>query len=196
MNVYHRAGTGRPIRVLWTLEEIGVPYELTVLTAEEMQQEDYLRIQPLGRAPGFVGDDGPLFESSAICLHLAEAYPDAGLLPAAGTYERAQVYQWVFFAMTEIEPPMLEIWHHREAAPQIVDGLLERAQAAVDVLESAIGGREFLVGDRLSVADIIAARVAGFIPAVGAGELGPNVQAYIERHAQRPAIQRALAKVA
>ena len=58
------------------------------------------------------------------------------------------------------------------------------------------GGREFLVGDRLSVADIIAARVAGFIPAVGAGELGPNVQAYIERHAQRPAIQRALAKVA
>ena len=98
MRLYHREHAGRPIRVAWMLEELGEPYEITTMTREEGKSEEHRARHPLGRVPVLEDEDGFVFESAAICLHLADLNPDAGLAPPPGTHERALLYQWTIFA--------------------------------------------------------------------------------------------------
>jgi glutathione S-transferase len=80
MRLYHSART-RSTRVLWTLEEIGVPYEITVLTVEERRGEQHRQRDPLGRVPVLELADGQtLFKSAGICLYLTDRYPALGSL--------------------------------------------------------------------------------------------------------------------
>src|ERR1019366_3742256 len=94
MRIYHRRGAGRPIRIVWTLEELGVSYDLVTLTSEEAAAGEHRLRHPLGRVPVLEDDEGTVFESTALCLHVADLHPDAGLAPAVGTRDRALVYQW------------------------------------------------------------------------------------------------------
>ena len=97
----------RSSRVLWLLEEIGAPYELVQLPGAQRRSEEHLSRHPLGRVPAMeLGDGTMMFESAAICLQLADLNPDAGLIPPVGSAERALVYQWVLFGMTELEGPL------------------------------------------------------------------------------------------
>src|SRR5438270_12938652 len=107
MRVIHRQHAGRPLRVAWTLEELGEPYELTTMTPEEGRSAEHLARHPLGRVPVLEHDDRFVFESAAICLHLADLHPDAQLVPELGTHDRALVYQWAVFSPAEIEPPLI-----------------------------------------------------------------------------------------
>src|ERR1700747_3269271 len=89
-------------RVLWLLEETGKPYELTILgdRPSRLADPEHMRRHPYGRVP-VLDDDGTLiFESGAICLYVADRYPDTGLLPTVGTPARGLAYQWSFFAYT------------------------------------------------------------------------------------------------
>src|ERR1044071_6850246 len=122
MRVYHREHAGRPVRIPWTLEEIGAPYELVVMSREEGAGEEHRRRHPLGRVPVLEDDDGTLFESAAICLHLADRHPDAGLAPAPVTYQRALVYQWSIFAPAELEPPLFAAWVQAQRDPERAKG--------------------------------------------------------------------------
>jgi glutathione S-transferase len=89
------------------LEEIGKPYDVVPIAREDRRSREHLARHPLGRVPVVELDDGTyLFESAAICLQLADLYPDAGLIPPVGSQERGIVYQWVLFAMTELEGPL------------------------------------------------------------------------------------------
>src|ERR1700751_4697194 len=105
MRVFHREHAGRPIRVAWTLEELGQPYDLETMTYEQGLTDEHRARQPLGKVPAVDDGEGYVFESGAICLQLADLPPDAGLIPPVGTHERALVYQWVVFAPAELEPP-------------------------------------------------------------------------------------------
>ena len=80
MRVFHRERAGRPLRVLWMLEELGEPYELIVMTREEGRGADHRGRHPLGRVPAIEDDEGVVFESAAICLHLGDRHPESGLL--------------------------------------------------------------------------------------------------------------------
>jgi glutathione S-transferase len=117
LRVYHREYAGRPIRALWTLEEIGAPYELTLMSWEEGSAEEHRARHPLGRVPVLEDDEGYVFESTAICLHLADLHPQAELLPPPGTHERALAYQWSCFAPAELEPPLIEAAIFRGSDP-------------------------------------------------------------------------------
>jgi glutathione S-transferase len=195
MRIYHRPGAGRPIRVVWTLEELGVAYELVVMTPEEVAGEHRSR-HPLGRVPVLEDDDGPVFESTALCLHLADLHPGRGLLPAVGTHERALVYQWAFFAMTEIEPPAIESRRTRERSPGIADAAVERVCSAVAVVADALQGREYLVADRFTIADVVVSEVVRVAARVGALEPSGRIAEYQVEMEARPARQRAATKLA
>jgi glutathione S-transferase len=195
MRVYHRDGAGRPIRVLWALEEAGVPYELVVLSVEDAAAPEHRARHPLGRVPVIETGDATLFESTALCLHVAELRPAAGLIPAPATTQRARLYQWLFFAMTELEPRMIETYRLRDVAPDLADAAAERCASALEVFEQALAGHDYLVGDAFSVADIVAGEVARLVGRLGAASLGPNVGAYVERLQLRPARQRAAARI-
>ena len=183
----------RSSRVLWLLAEIGAPYELTKLTPEERRSVEHVARHPLGRVPALELDDGTvMFESAAICLQLADLRPDAGLIPPLGSSERALVYQWVLFAVTELEAPLFR-WI-RDAAQESADqSARDRFAQAAAALETALNDHDWLVADRFTVADVLCASVLGGAHSRGLLEEWPRLRAYIERGEARPAFVAAAA---
>jgi glutathione S-transferase len=193
MRVYHRERAGRPLRVIWILEEAGAPYELTVMTREEGGAEEHRRRHPLGRVPVIEDDEGFVFESAAVCLHLADLHPEAGLIPPTGTHDRALVYQWACFAPAELEPPLFEAWLQAERDPDRAAAGRERFRAALTAVADALDGNQYLVGDGLSVADVMVGSALMFTARAGiADEVPASLQDYTQRLTERPAFQRAL----
>jgi glutathione S-transferase len=183
----------RSSRVLWLLAEIGAPYDLTKLTPEERRSTDHLARHPLGRVPALELDDGTvMFESAAICLQLADLHPDAGLIPPLGSAERALVYQWALFAMTELEAPLYR-WIHEAVGDSADPSARERFAQAAAALETALNDHDWLVGDRFTVADVLCASVLASAHSRELLETWPGLQAYVERGEARPAFVAAAA---
>jgi glutathione S-transferase len=197
MHVYHREHAGRPIRVVWTLEEIGEPYELTTMTWEEGQGEEHLARHPLRRVPVLGTDDGYVFESAAICLHLADSNPEAGLAPPLGSHERALVYQWACFAPAELEPSLIEGAIYADSDPERAAKARERFYKGAEAVAASLDGNEYLVGGRFSVADVLVSTTLSFTARARFPEgLPPRLADYVARLSARPAYQRALAQTA
>jgi glutathione S-transferase len=195
LRLYQRQGAGRPLRVRWALEEAGAEYDYVAMTREVGLGEEHAKRHPLGRVPVLETDEGLLFESAALCLHVADLHSEAGLIPAPGSQERGLVYQWCFFAMTELEPALTRAYVARRDGD--ADGIaraLERLAKAAAVLAAALEGRSYLVGDRFTIADVVA---GGVVESARRFELFPDepvLQAYLERLDARPAKQRAYAE--
>jgi glutathione S-transferase len=196
MRVYHRPGAGRPVRALWALEEAGIPYELEIVSKEGERGERHRARHPLGRVPVLETDDGRLvFESSAICLYAAELAPEADLIAADGSLERALAYQWIFFVMTEIEPPAITAMRARAGGEGENESALRAVGRGLDAVETALADRDHILGESFSVADIVVSEVTKMTGRLEVGEPGPNLFAYFERVAARPARERAVARI-
>jgi glutathione S-transferase len=183
----------RSSRVLWMLEEIGAPYELTEIKGAERRSEEHLRRHPLGRVPALELAGGTtMFESAAICLQLADLNPEAGLIGPVGSPERGLAYQWVLFAVAELEGPLFR-WI-RDIGEGVSDSpAQDRFADAAAAMQSALAERDWLLGDRLSVADVMCASV---LQGANSRELlrpWPALEAYVQRAEARPAYARAAA---
>jgi glutathione S-transferase len=195
VRVYHREHAGRPLRIIWTLEELEAPYELTVMTPEEGKGAEHLARHPLGRVPVLEDDEGCVFESAALCLHLADLYPDKGLVPALGSHDRALVYQWTTFAPAELEPPLFEAWTQAERDPERAAKARRRFGKAAAAVAAALDGQEYLVAGDFTVADVLVGTALLFTARAGiADELTPALNDYLARLGARPAFQRAIAR--
>jgi len=193
LRVFHRTRAGRPLRIIWTLEEVGEPYELTVMSREQSRGEEHLGRHPLGRVPVLEDDEGFLFESAALCLHLGDLHPEAGLVPALGTHDRALVYQWATFAPAELEPPLFEVGSQAERDPERAAIARKRFDAAAGAVARALDGDQYLVGGRFSVADVLVGTALLFTRRVGIeDELDPSLKSYVGRLTERPAFGRAV----
>ncbi|HEV3048121.1 MAG TPA: glutathione S-transferase family protein [Solirubrobacteraceae bacterium] len=191
--LYHREHAGRPIRVAWVLEELGEPYEVTTMTREQGAGEEHRARHPLGRVPVFEDDDGFVFESVAICLHLADLHPEAGLAPAPGTRERALLYQWSVFVPAELEPPLIESAIYAQSDPERSAKARGRFDKAAGAVSNALDGRDHLVGEGFTVADVLVGSALAFTQRIGfADELPASLRDYMARLAERPARQRAV----
>jgi glutathione S-transferase len=193
IRVFHREHAGRPLRVAWTLEELGHPYDIEVMTYEEGRSAEHVARHPLARVPVIEDDDGVVFESAAICIHLADLHPDVGLMPPLGTHERALAYQWSIFAPAELEPPLIEAAIFATAQPERAEKARNRFAAAAEAVGKSLGGDEYLVGDRFTVADVLISSALGFTSRAGfPAVLGPTLTDYVARLQERPAYQAAL----
>lgn len=194
MRIYHREYAGRPIRAAWTLEEAGAPYELVKMSTEEGKGEEHRSRHPLGRVPVLEDDSGRmLFESAAICLQIADTHPQAGLIPAPGTHERALVYQWTVFGPAELEPPLIETAMYAQSDPERSAKAQARFEKGVAAVSEALGDREYLVGDAFSVADVMVGSALRFTARAGRPELlTDSLTAYTARLSERAAFKRAL----
>jgi glutathione S-transferase len=196
MLVYHRSGAGRPIRVIWALEEMGLPYELTTVTSDEAAAPEHLARHPLGRVPVLEDRSGPLFESAALCLHLADLGAPDALIPAIGTRARALVYQWTLFGMTELEAPIVQAFRCQDEAPDVARRARQQAARAAAGIDRALDGRPYLVGETLTVADIVVSEVLRIVRRVGGDDLSAGLVTYLDGLKQRAARARAVAKLA
>jgi glutathione S-transferase len=152
----------RSIRVRWTLQELGVPFEAirVNMLAGENKAPAFLKINPAGKLPALIDGDLMLTESVAICLYLAEKYPEKGLMPR-DLGQRAELYRWLMFAATELEQPLWRIARNLNVYPEDKRVPADIANARDDfatmaaVLEEHLTSRQFLVGNSVTVADLI-----------------------------------------
>ena len=188
-------GMARDMRVRWALEEIGVPYQVRLLSFDEMKEPDYLASQPFGQIPAYEEDGLTLFESGAIILHIGDRH--GGLWPN-DLHGRARAIAWMFAALNTVEPPIVErempkylerdqSWY--EARMPLLDS---RVKQRLTELSNWLGDREWLEGD-FSAGDLLMVTVLRRLTGSGLLELYPNLPPYIARAEQRPAYQRAFA---
>jgi glutathione S-transferase len=194
-------GPTRSIRVRWTLQELGVDFEaITVnLVAGEHRSPAFLKINPAGKVPVLVDGELVLAESVAIVLYLAEKYLDRGFLPT-DFGERAELYRWLLFAATELEQPLWRIARHTSLYPETkrlpADVTLAREdfKPMAAVLEEHLKGRQFVVGNTVTVADFVLAYTLDWANEVRLLDGFPTLREYMERMEARPHAPPRIAK--
>ena len=199
--LYHSPRT-RSVRVLWLLEELGLPYELHTLafSPDSLKGADYLKINPLGKVPTITDGALTMFESGAIVEYLLERYGDGRLAPKVGTPARGTFLQWIHFAEATCLPPLSDLAQHTIFKPEgeriaaVVPDAQARIAGWLAVLERALAGQQCLLGDDLTGADVMVgyslllAKWFGLL----AESSYPSLGAYVARLEQRPALQKAL----
>lgn len=198
MKLYFHPMT-RATRPRWILEELGQSYELAPIDVMKGEQKhaDYMKVHPLGVLPALQEDGFTLMESAAIVMHLADKFPEKGLAPAVGSQERAEYYQWILFAMTEAEPPLVQILYHTrflpeaERSPDVIAKSSKRFKTVANVIQDRMQGREYIVGNRFTAADIVLGGVVNFGNMLGQIGDHPGLQAYAKRLMERPAAKKA-----
>ena len=187
------AGLARDMPIRWALEEAGQPYDVRLVTFEEMKQPAHLALQPFGQIPTYEDGEVALFESGAIVLHIAERH--AGLLPEheAG---RAKAISWMFAALNTVEPPIVERDHvkyfeaDRSWQAERFAMVDDRIRTRLDQLAAALGESAWLAGP-FSAADVLMVHVIRRLEGSGILEDYPILLDYIARAAGRPSYKRA-----
>lgn len=179
----------------WMLEELGRPYEVVTLDyGTTMKAPDYLAINPMGKVPALVhhaaDGDRVVTEAAAICAYLADAFPDAGLLPDAKG--RAPYFRWLFFAAGPVEAAVIDRHLKVEVAPEqkMMVGYGDY-DAAVTALEGAMpAGEGWIAGERFTAADVYVGSAVVWGLEFGTLPERPGMRAYAERLKARPAYQK------
>lgn len=189
----------RSTRPRWLLEELGAPYEMVRLdpAKKENRTPEYLAIHPLGQVPALVDGDTKIFESAAICMYLADKFPEKRLAPAVGTKERGEYYQWMVFAMAELEPPIYTVFLHTSMLPEprrmpaLVEPAKEKAGEVLRALERHLANdRHFMVGTTFTAVDVVMGALLNWSRSMGMLDGLPNLQRYAAAMFDRPAAKR------
>ena len=186
-------GLARDMRIRWALEEAGQPYDVRLVTFEELKQPPHLALQPFGQIPTYEDGDVALFESGAIVLHIAEQHE--GLLPQHKS-ARATALSWMFAALNTVEPPIVErdyvkyfeadkSWQSERFV--MVD---DRIRTRLNQLAAALGHANWIAGP-FSAADILMVHAIRRLEGSGILEDYQVFMDYIARAAERPAHERA-----
>lgn len=184
----------RASRPRWLLEELGLPYEMERIDPRN-KPANYDALHPLSHVPVIQDGDFAIFESAAICIHLAEKA--GNLVPALGTAERAHYYQWMFFAMTELEPQIMIISAENHLAAdkrntEKSDHARDSFQTACVGLTRALGDRPYLLGD-FTALDVVLGSVLLWSRLFHLLDAAPALSAYCDRLKARPAYLRTIA---
>ena len=143
------------------LRELGVDHELVLVDRKtrEQKSEAYLALNPTGRIPTLIDQGQIIFESGAICLHLCEKHPETGLAPTPNEQNRAEFLQQLFYLTTTVQPELMVYFYPKKhtsdpsTADQIKAVQEERVTQMFSLLDQSLKGRNFLVGDSLTLVD-------------------------------------------
>ncbi|MGG6898856.1 MULTISPECIES: glutathione binding-like protein [Rhizobium] len=199
--------TPNGVKVSIALEELGLPYEphLVSFSANDQKSPEFISLNPNGRIPAIIDPNGPdgkpigLFESGAILVYLAEK---TGKLMPQDAARRYETLEWVFFQMAGVGPMFGQFGHFfKFAADKVannsypVERYRDEAKRLLSILESRLQGREWIMGDDYTIADITTFPwVRGVDVFYGGREVlefesFPAVMAWLERALARPASQ-------
>ena len=201
---YHPSNASMAPHLL--LEEIGAPFELVFVDRANGAHKSatYLALNPNGLIP-VLEEDGELvlFETAAICLHLADTHPQAALAPAIGTPQRAHFYKWLAWLTNTLQATLIvyfypERWADTpEAVAEVKAHAEQKVGAMLDQLDTELArhGGPWLLGAEYSAADAYALMLCRWTrglnrPARSLPQLGP----YLQRVLARPATQRVFAR--
>ncbi len=215
MITVHHLENSRSQRVLWLLEELGVPYEVKRYERDKktnLAPEELLKVHPLGKSP-VIDDNGEVIaETGAIIEHIVDTYGQGRLVPARGTPEHRRYKYWLHAAEGSYMPPLVQalFLNRMDTAPLpffarpvakkltqgVRDGYLNHTTKALfDNLDAELSKSEWLAGKDFSAADIIMSFPAeAALTRIDAAKAAKNLKAYVDRLHARPAYGRALEK--
>jgi len=188
------------------LEEIGAKFSLDYVdrAADAQKSAAYLKLNPNGLIPVLVDGDLVLYETAAICLHLADTHPAAGLVPPVGTARRAELYKWLMWTTNTLQAALVLYFYpdrwvdagNADAAAQVKAHAEEKVGGLLDQVDARLAGhgKNWFLGESYSVLDpyllVMGRWTRGFgRPARSLPHLGP----YLQRMLSRPAVQRVFA---
>ncbi len=207
MKLYGMAPS-RSFRALWALDETGIPYEYIPIKlfvnageSSSAQNPDYTALNTQGKVPTLVDGDFILTESAAIVNYIGRKSPQSRLIPDNDLQEQARYDELMYFILAELEQPLWSNGKHRFALPeaQRIPQMLQTANfefaKAVSTLDHLLQGREFAIGNRFTMADILLAQTFNWAMRFNF-EVPEHYLALRERHYQRPAAVRAMQIIA
>jgi len=178
------------------LREAGYQFDLDKVDLAKKQTasgEDYGKVNPKGYVPALRLDDGQvLTEAGAILQYLADHKPDSGLAPKAGTMERYRLMEWLNFIASEIHKTLGALFNPK-ITPEWKDNQIALFGRRCDVLVRTLDGKQYLMGDKFSVADAYLFTILGWANLFKLDmNKWPALQSYTARVAARPAVQQAM----
>jgi glutathione S-transferase len=177
----------RAARSLWALEEVGAKYEHIPMPTTEAKTPEHLKRNPNGHVPVLEDDGHYIWESMAVNLYLAEKYGKGGLWPS-DALGHADAYKWSFWGISEVEPHLLAILVNRVLAPaeqrdeKAAQKAVDALKAPLKVLDDSLKGREYLLGNTFTIADLNAAAVLSWAPMMRLDlSATPTAQAWLQK---------------
>jgi len=188
----------RSLRPLWCLEEMGLDYELEIMPfPPRFEREGYLDINPLGTVPAFTDDGITLTESTGICQYLVQKYGPTPLAVRPDEPGYGDFLNWLYRSDATFTFPLALILRYTKLEPeermnpQVVEDYTIWFFSRIRAVEAALDGKEFLVADRFTIADIAVGYALHFGMRLGLSErYKPNTARYLQALLQRPAFQR------
>ncbi len=178
----------RALTTDWMLREVGAEHEQVHVDFANggAATDEYRAINPMGKVPALVDGDVVVTEVAAICAHLADRFPDAGLAPPVGSPQRGAYFRYLFVPGTTLEPMFTLHQHEVTGIPpqQAGWGDRERCMATIEVMTPAEG---WALGDQFTAADVVFGGTLNFASVFGwVPDPTPKVAAYIQRIRSRP----------
>ena len=194
LKLYH-ASPSRSSIALWMLEELGEPYELELLSlkAGDNLKPAYLAVNPMGKVPTLVDEGIAVTEVAAICCHLADKYPKAGLAPAIHDPLRGPYLKWLFWGPSCMEVAIVEHHLKHPPGPRAMMGWIDY-DTTMDILDKALAKGPYILGERFTAADVVIGAGVNWGLMFGTIPKRPTFEAYAARLRARPAMQRQMAK--
>ncbi|WGT63498.1 glutathione S-transferase family protein [Variovorax paradoxus] len=170
----------------WMLDEAGVEYEIvtTLIREKAHKRPEYLKINPAGKLPALVDGRTRVFENAAICMYVADKFPQARLAPPADSPDRGRYLSLMVYSTAQLEPAMgdslLGVRSNNSAR-----GWTNFEQAK-DAVERELGEGPYLFGARFTAADVMIGSMFIWHRAFGGRSNRPKIDAYINRLQARP----------
>lgn len=183
----------RAQRALWLMEESGLDYErvlIDIRDPEKPRDPDFAIASPMGKVPALADGDVMLADSAALCLYIADRYPQTKLAPAIDDPKRGQYLWWMIFTPGVIEPAMTEKFAGSKT-DRFRSGWGD-FELMIETFENGLGDREWIVGDAFTAADVMCGSSAAFMKQFGMLPQSDILEAYAERCMARPAYKRSL----
>ena len=184
----------RAVRAVFMAEELGVEYELVPVDIRDQASKSgaaFRAASPMGKVPAIADGEVLLADSAAICLYLADRYPEAGLAPVFDDPARGRYLYWMVFVPGVMEPAMAEKmagWETSKFSRGWGD-----YDSMIETLEGGLDPGPWLLGERFSAADVMVGSTVNFLKLFGVLPESAVLEAYCQRCLARPAYQRALA---
>jgi glutathione S-transferase len=200
MLVVHHLNDSRSQRILWLLEELGAPYEIKPYQRDattRLAPPELKAVHPLGKSPVVTDDGRTIAESGAIVDYIVRRYGGGRLAPAPGAPDFEKYNEWLHYAEgSAMLPLMLNMYVMRlgEAGQPLHPRIESEMANHLGYVEQSLAGRDWLVGDDLTAADVQMSFVGEVTRAFGQEDRYPNIKAWVARFQARPAYQRALEK--
>ncbi|HEY2386227.1 MAG TPA: glutathione S-transferase family protein [Candidatus Binatia bacterium] len=199
MLVVHHLNDSRSDRILWLLEELGLPYEIRTYqrnATTRFAPPELKAIHPLGKSPVITDGDRTIAESGAIIDYVIRRHGGGRLQPNPTSPLYDEYVQWLHYAEGSATLPLLVLlfttWMGGGAAEPLQRRIDEEIANHLGYVERALAGREFLVGTELTGADVQMTFVAEMAKLLGRLGDYPNLSAYVARMHARPAYRRAI----